>query len=146
LAVQAETDPTAEQKEFIMKYSWIIRIVGVVILLAGIAVVGYLAYSAGLAQGQTTAPAAAEADAVTTGRSPWDWRPFHGWAFFPGLLCLAPFFLCLLVFLPLRMVFGPHRMRMPMHGRWHRFWFDDEIPAPVAEWHRRMHEADKGSE
>lgn len=129
-----------------MKYSWIIRTVGVVILLAGIAAVGYLAYSAGLAQGQTTAPAAAEAATGAAGQSPWGWHPFHGWPFFPGLLCLAPFFLYLFVFLPLRLVFGPRRMHMPMHGRWHHCWFDDEDPSPVAEWHRRMHEADKGAE
>jgi len=120
-----------------MKYSWIIRLVGAVFLLAGIAAVGYLAYTAGLAHGQTVT---VDADAVAAGQVPWGWRPVHGSAFFPALLCLAPFFLCMFIFLPLRMVFGPHHPRMHRHGMWHGYCREEKVPSPVAEWHRRLHE------
>ena len=65
----------------------------------------------------------------------------HGLAFLPFLLCLAPFFLGLFIFLPIRMIFGPHRMYM--HRRWHGWACGEEVPPPVAEWHRRMHEEKK---
>jgi hypothetical protein len=129
-----------------MKYSWIIRIVGVLVLLVGIAAVGYFAYTAGLAQGQTAAPVTTGADAIGAGHAPWGYHPVRSLAFFPGLLCLAPFFLCLFIFLPLRMVFGSHRMRMHMHGKWHEGGCGDGIPSPVEEWHRRMHETKKQGE
>jgi hypothetical protein len=124
-----------------MKYSWIFRIVGAIILVIGIAAVGYFAYTAGVAQGQTAAPVVSEAGQTALWHAGRGMHPFAGFAFFPVLLCLAPFFLCLFIFMPLRMIFGPHRMHMHMHGRWHGE--EGEVPPPVEEWHRRMHETKK---
>lgn len=129
-----------------MKYSWIIRIVGVLILLAGIAVTGYLAYTAGLAQGQTAAPVVIEGGELEAWHIPGKWHPARGLAFLPVLLCLAPIFLCLFIFLPLRMIFGRHPMHMHMHGKWHDCTCGDDVPSPVREWHRRMHEDTKPGE
>jgi hypothetical protein len=132
-------------KEYTMKYLWILRIVGVIILLTGIAAVGYFAYTAGVAQGQTAVPAVAETDGAVLGHAVGSFHPARGLAFFPGLLCLAPLFLAFFIFMPLRMIFGPSRMPMRMHGRWHGCGDSSEVPPPVAEWHRRMHETKKES-
>ena len=124
-----------------MKYSWIIRIAGVCILVIGIAAIGYFAYTAGLAQGRTAVPVATTIEETAPWHAGWGLHPFRGPAFFPGLLCLAPFLLCLFIFLPLRMVFGPHRMHM--HGRWRDCEGGDGVPSPFEEWHRRAHETKK---
>jgi hypothetical protein len=118
-----------------MKNYWFLRVLGAIVLLVGIVAVGYVAYNAGLAQGQTAVPAV---QSVAPWHGGMEWHPFAGLIFLPFLLCLVPLFLCLFIFLPLRMIFGPHRMRMHMHGRWHGE--EGEIPSPVEEWHRRMHE------
>jgi hypothetical protein len=118
-----------------MKNFWILRVIGVIVLLIGIAAIGYIAYNAGLSQGQTAVPAAQYV-------MPWhgraEWFPLGGLLLLPFLFCLVPFFLCLFIFLPLRMIFGPHRMHMRMHGGWHGE--EGDVPSPIEEWHRRMHE------
>jgi hypothetical protein len=118
-----------------MKCLWIVRLVGVTVLLVGIAAVGYFAYTAGVAQGQGAVSAAPSGGEIAARHGGWGFLPRGGWFFFPGLLCLVPLFLIFFLCLPLRMVFGPHRM--DMHGRWHG---QDEVPPPFEEWHRRMHE------
>ncbi|MBN1440489.1 MAG: hypothetical protein JW929_13855 [Anaerolineales bacterium] len=123
-----------------MKYAWVFRIAGVVLLLVGIAGVAYAAYTAGANQAQLSSPIAVSAEEAEAVRII---RPTRGFLFLPGLLCLAPFFLCLFVFLPLRMLFGPHPMRSYAHGRFHPLWNDMSVPPPVEEWHRRMHEEKK---
>jgi hypothetical protein len=121
-----------------MKNYWILRVLGVIVLLIGIAAVGYVAYNAGLSQGQTAVPAAQVVAPMFRGGEGHGFG-FSGLIFLPFLLCLVPFFLCLFIFLPLRMIFGPHRMgMMHMHGRWHGE--EGSVPPPVEEWHRRMHE------
>jgi hypothetical protein len=129
-----------------MRYLWILRIVGVIILLTGIAAVGYFAYTAGVTQGQTAVPALSETGDAVLGHAGWGFRPARGLALLPGLLCLAPLFLAFFIFMPLRMIFGPHRMQMRMHGRWHGCSDSGAVPPPVEEWHRRMHETKKESD
>ena len=119
---------------------WVLRIAGAVILVIGIAAIGYAAYTAGLAQGQTAAPVVVETGETGVVHAPWIFHPFRGLMVFPGLLCLAPFLLCFFIFLPLRMIFGPHRPPMHWHSRWHECGEGMPVPPPVAEWHRRMHE------
>jgi hypothetical protein len=126
-----------------MKYSWVLRIVGVILLVAGIAAIGYFAYTAGVAQGQTTVPVGVETGDAAILHGPWGMRPFHGMAFFPALLCLAPLFLAFFIGLPMRMIFGPHRMQMQMHGRWHGCGREGDVPSPLVEWHRHLHEEEK---
>jgi hypothetical protein len=121
-----------------MKNYWILRVIGALVLLIGIAAVGYIAYNAGLAQGQTAVPAAQFVAPMYRGGEGHGFG-LSGLFFLPFLLCLVPLFLCLFIFLPLRMIFGPHRMHMMhMHGRWHGE--EGDVPPPVEEWHRRMHE------
>jgi hypothetical protein len=129
-----------------MNNHWVFRGIGAILLLIGIAAVGYIAYNAGLANTQTAAPAVQASAAQTT--EAWHgsegWHPLHGLRVLPFLLCLAPFFLCMFIFLPLRMIFGSHRMGMHFHGRLHGE--EDCIPPPFEEWHRRAHEKkDQGS-
>lgn len=120
-----------------MKNYWIFRVLGALVLLVGIAAVGFIAYNAGLAQGQTVVPAAQVVAPMFRGGS--EWHGMSGLMFLPFLLCLVPFFLGFFILLPLRMIFGPHRMHMMhMHGRWHGE--EGDVPSPVEEWHRRMHE------
>ncbi len=123
-----------------MKHLWIVRIIGVIVILIGIAAVGYFAYTAGIAQGQAAVPAAPASGEVEAWHGGWG---FHhpGLFFSPGLLCLVPLFLIFFICLPLRMVFGGPRMHMHMHGRWHGE--EGEVPPPFAEWHRRAHEGKK---
>jgi uncharacterized membrane protein len=123
-----------------MKNYWILRVLGALVLLVGIVAVGYVAYNAGLAQSQSVVPAAQYV-------APWhggmEGHAWGGLLALPFLLCLVPFFLIFFIFMPLRMIFGSHRMHMHMHGRWHGE--EGEVPSPVEEWHRRMHEKqDKG--
>jgi hypothetical protein len=125
-----------------MKYSWIVRLVGVLVLVIGIAAVAYFAYTAGAASAAGTA-----GETVAVGHTPWGgWHPLQAMAFFPFALCLIPFFLCLFILLPLRMIFGPHRHPMHMQGKWHAFRCGEEVPHPVEEWHRRMHETKPADE
>ena len=126
-----------------MKYLWILRIVGVIILLIGIAAVGYFAYTAGVAQGQTTAPVVFENGHAEVAGAGWGFHPIRALAFLPVLLCLGPLFLIFFICMPMRMLFGPHRMHMHMHGRWHDREDGIGVPPPVAEWHRRMHEEEE---
>jgi hypothetical protein len=129
-----------------MKYLWILRIVGVIILLTGIAAVGYFAYTAGVAQGQTAVPVVAETGSAELWHAGWGSHPVRGLMAFPALLCLAPLFLVFFICMPLRMLFGPHRGHMHMHGRWHDGGCGEDVPPPVQEWHRRMHEEKKDSD
>jgi hypothetical protein len=129
-----------------MKYLWILRIVAVIVLLTGIAAVGYFAFTAGVAQGQTAVPAAAETGSAELWRAGWGFHPGRGLMFFPALLCLAPLFLGFFICMPLRMLFGPHRMPMHMHGRRQDGECCGDVPPPIEEWHRRMHEEKKAKD
>jgi hypothetical protein len=124
-----------------MRNLWILRVLGVIVLLIGIVAVGVVAYNAGVSQAQTAVPAA---QMIAPWRGGMEWHPLAGLFFLPFLFCLVPLFLGLFIFLPLRMIFGPHRMHMHMHGHWNGE--EGSVPPPVEEWHRRMHEkSDKPS-
>jgi len=117
-----------------MRNYWVFRVIGAIVLLIGIVAVGFIAYNAGVANGQTLAPAV---------QSMGPWRGgmeghslVGGLIFLPFLFCLVPLFLGFFIFLPMRMMFGAHRMHM--HGRWHGE--EGSVPTPFEEWHRRMHE------
>jgi len=122
-----------------MRNYWIFRVIGAILLLIGIVAVGFIAYNAGVAQGQTVAPAI---QSIVPWRGGMVGHPLAGLIFLPFLFCLVPLFLCFFIFLPMRIMFGPHRMHM--HGRWHGE--EGSVPPPFEEWHRRMHEKkDQGS-
>jgi hypothetical protein len=116
---------------------WIFRVLGAILLVIGIVAIAVLAFNIGLTQGQTAAPAPTGA-ALVHGTA-W-WSPFHLIFLSPFLLCLIPIFLGMFVCIPLRLLFGPRHHHMHMHGRWH--CEDGEVPSPVREWHRHMHEKD----
>lgn len=120
-----------------MQNYWIFRVLGAILLVIGIIAVAIFAFNIGLTQGQTAVPAATGAElAHGTG---W-WHPAQLLLFSPLLLCLIPMFLCMFVFMPFRLMFGPRRPHMHMHGRWH--CEEGDVPSPVQEWHRHMHEKD----
>jgi hypothetical protein len=126
------------KKEFTMDKYWIVRVVGVVLLLIGVVAVAGLAYAAG--QSQVSVPAAAEAVSAVPARG--YWGPMHLLGALPFLLCLAPLFLGLFICLPFRMIFGPRRHAWHMHGRCGR-WGEGDIPEPVRKFHDRLHENDR---
>ena len=114
----------------------LMRAIGAIVLLIGIAAVGFIAYNAGVAQGQTVAPAV---QSLAPWRGGMVGHPLAGLIFLPFLFCLVPLFLGFFIFLPMRMMFGAHRMHM--HGRWHGGEEGEgSVPPPIEEWHRRMHE------
>ncbi len=121
-----------------------------VVLLAAIAGLGVFAYQAGLAQGvaqnaQLPAPAGGlPAPVYPYYPGMWYGHPFFGFGF---LSCLGPLFLLFLAFAALRGLLwhghgGWGRMH---HGPWGRRDWQGEVPPPVQEWHRKMHE-DAGSQ
>jgi hypothetical protein len=142
-----------------MKNYWIFRLIGVVILLIALVAVGIFAYNMGLAQGQSAAVTAPQAGVIEMSRGGFGFHPLQALAALPFLFCGGLFFLILFILIPLRMVFGPHRMGIRMHGQcegeegpgpmhFHGHWkkWEGDVPPPVEEWHRRMHEKkDQGS-
>jgi hypothetical protein len=121
-----------------MKNYWLIRLLGVLVLLFGIALIGYAAYAAGVAQGHAAQLAAPAGERIVFLHRGEMWNPLPGLLFLPILLFLAFLFLNLFVFIPLRMIFGAHRM--PRFGRWNGE--AGKVPAPFEEWHKRMHESE----
>jgi hypothetical protein len=119
-----------------MKYTWIFRLIGAVLLVLGLFAVGAVAYNAGLAQGQTQAIAAPHGEVIAAGRFGLGFHPLTALIALPFLCFGGLFFLMLFVWIPLRLVFGPARMHL--HGRWGGE--EGRVPGPVEEWHRRMHE------
>jgi hypothetical protein len=120
-----------------MQNQWIFRVLGAILLVIGIVAAAVFAYNLGLNQAQTAV--AAPAEGPTVHGMGW-WNPGHLLLFSPFLLCLIPMFLGLFVFFPMRLLFGPRRPHMHMHGRWH--CEESEVPFPIREWHRHMHEKD----
>jgi hypothetical protein len=126
-----------------------LRIAGAVLLtlllVGAAAAIGYMAYSAGLAQGaaqtgaQVVAPAAG-APVPYYGYPAYWYRPF-GFGF---LGCLVPLFFLFLVFIAVRMVFGCFGWRRHGPWGWHGGpWGSDEMRnhwrERAEEWHREQH-------
>jgi hypothetical protein len=127
------------KKESTMKYSWIVRLIGVLLLVIGLVAVGAVAYNAGMAQGQTQVIAAPHGEVIGAGRFGLGFHPLAALIALPFLCFGGLFFLMLFAWIPLRLVFGTcGPARMHLHGRWGGG--EGRIPGPVEEWHRRMHE------
>ncbi len=119
----------------------VFRILAALILLAAIAGIAFLAYSAGVAQKlPAAAPAAPQTGAPYPYAFGW-WHPFGFW----GFGCLIPLAFLFLLFVAFgsmrRMIWGPrwgwHHMHR--HGRWSEEDWKDGVPPMVSEMHRRMH-------
>ncbi len=121
------------------------RFLALVLAIAAIAGIGYLAFNAGVSQGLSTQVASAAGQA---GGSAY---PHYGWPFWFGGFPLFGFgFLGLLFgFLLLMFVFraitfaiwGPRWGHWRgMHGAWRHGWSDENgLPPMFKEWHDRAH-------
>jgi len=128
-----------------MNRSIFLRFLAVLVALAAIAGIGYLAFNAGVAQGVTTSAALPQGQAGGTA------VPYYGWhAWFPGFPFFGFFgalFGLFLFFLVLRLilfaVFGPRwGYRNHLHGGWHHAWEDESgLPPMFREWHDRAHQS-----
>jgi hypothetical protein len=135
-----------------------LRIAGAVLLtlllVGGAAALGYMAYSAGVAQGAAQAGAQiapAAPSAALQGPSAGAPVPYYGYPAywyrpfgFGFLGCLVPLFFLFLVFFAVRMVFGGFGWRH--HGPWgghHGPWGSEEMKnhwrERAEQWHREMH-------
>ena len=111
------------------------RFLAILLVLVGIAGVGYYGYQMGLAQGAAhVAPAAGAAAAAVP---PYYWYP-HPFFPFWGLGCLIPLFLLFLIFGALRMAFW--RGHAMGHGGWRNRWSEGGVPPMFEEWHKRAHD------
>jgi hypothetical protein len=125
----------------------VFRIIAAVVLLAAIAGIVFLAFSAGMAY---KLPANAQAPAVQNGGMPapyyygwWHPFPFFGFGGFGCLIPLAFLFLLFVAFGSMRrMIWGPRwgmMHHMHHHGHWEGKDGEEGVPPMVSEWHRRMH-------
>jgi uncharacterized membrane protein len=125
----------------------VFRIVAAVVLIAALAGIGYVAYTAGAAHATTVTVPAPAAGAVT---QPYPYM--MGWHFTPffGLGCFIPLALLFLVFVAFgslrRLIWGPrwgwHHMDRDMmgHGPWGRHGpWGEGVPPMFAEMHRKAH-------
>lgn len=131
----------------------VFRILAGLVLLAAIAGIGFVAYSAGVAHGAALdiKPIIVQAEGQPQVPVYGHGMAFHhGMPFFGFLGCLVPLFLLFVAFAAMRHLFwgwGPGfgwRHRMHMHGMHHGHWHDKadwekDVPPFFAEWHRRVH-------
>jgi hypothetical protein len=125
-----------------------LRIAGAVLLtlllVGGAAALGYMAYSAGVAQGaaQAGAQIAPSAGPVPSYGYPMVGYPPFGFGF---LWCLGPLFFLFFLFFALRLVFGGWRHHGPWG--WKGGWGSDEMKnhwrERAEQWHREMHGGEK---
>jgi hypothetical protein len=122
-----------------------LRIAGAVLLtlliVGGVAAIGYAAYQAGIAQGAAQEGAVVVAPAAGA-PAPYYGYPMYGFHPFYGFLwCLGPLFFLFLLFFAMRLIFGGHR-----HGPWgwRGGWGPERMPdewrRKAEDWHREMHE------
>jgi hypothetical protein len=123
---------------------WVIaRTIGVLILLSLIGGAGYMAYSAGVAQGIAQAPEVAEAiqqQGVPVAPMAGYGYP-HGFGYHHfnpfGAICFSIFFLFLFFGL-LKMIFFRSWHHGGWRGPWGRKW-EGGAPPMFDEWHKRAH-------
>ena len=115
------------------------RVLFALLILAGVAGIGFYGYQLGLAQGaaQSTATGAAAAGAV----GPY-WYPHPVFPFW-GFGCLIPLFFGLLILGGMRAMFW--RGHMMGHGGWRGRWSESGVPPMFEEWHNRAHEQKAGT-
>jgi hypothetical protein len=117
------------------------RFLAVILVLVGIAGVGFYTYQMGLAQGAAQGVPAAAAGATV---------PYYGFPhpFFPfwGFGCLIPLVVLFLIFGAMRMMFWRgHMMGHGGHGgHWRDRWSEGGVPPMFEEWHKRSHEGKTG--
>lgn len=118
-------------------------LVGLLVLLGGAALVGALAYNAGVAHGVAEAGRLAAAPVEGGGRV-YVWPgPWHGYGFGFGFFPIFPFVAFFLVIALLRGLFWRSRWYGYGPGRCGRG--GDGVPPMFEEWHRRAHERQGGT-
>ncbi len=131
---------------------FVFRLIGVLLLIGLMAVGGFMAYKAGIAQGISQAPAVATAisQAAENGQTVppmvgpgygYGYHPYgfgypHHFGFLPlGGICFSIFFLFLGF---LKMIFFRPWRHGHIHGPWGRHW-EGGVPSMFNEWHKRAH-------
>lgn len=132
---------------------FILRAIGALLLVALVAVGGFMAYRAGVTQGVAQAPVVATAIAKSAESGQVAPVPpmygygyaypgygFHHFGMFPiGGICFGIFFLFLFFGLLRFLFFRPwHREWRHHHGPWGRNW-ENGVPSMFDEWHKRAH-------
>jgi hypothetical protein len=118
-----------------------LRIVSAVVVVVAVGAIGYLAYSAGVAQGTGSSVGVAPQGQLGAYAAPYFWHPFP----FLGFGCLGPLFALFLVFVALRAVsflfWGPRWARWShMRQGWRHGWDEEAgVPSRFREWHDRAH-------
>lgn len=143
--------------------SLIFRVIGVFLLVALVAVGGFFAYRAGVAQGVMRAPAVATAIAESAESGAMSPMPGYGhghgyeyeypaygsrrFGMFPfGGICFSVFFIFLFFGLLRLVFFGACRFGWKRHhGPWRENW-DDGVPPMFDEWHKKAHADSAGGE
>jgi hypothetical protein len=132
----------------------VLRVVGLLLLIALLTGGGFMAYSTGVAQGVEQAPAVAEAISQAAengqvapvppmmygpgyGYQPYSFGYRHHFGFVPFGICGSILFL-FLFFGFLRMIFFRGWHGGHMHGPWGRHW-ENGVPSRFDEWHKRAH-------
>ena len=123
------------------------RIVAGLVLIAAIAGIAFIAYSAGVTRGEAInaqVPVTQSGGQVYPVYGPAFWWPFPIFGFFGWLAVIFLFFLALGA--ARRMLWGPrfgwHRMYRS-YGPWREKEQGEDIPPYITEIHRRMHAADQ---
>lgn len=129
------------------RFGWGFGLAGLLVIALAAAGIGYLAYSAGVAEGVAQAAELPEAELGRVAPfyyAPYAFRPLG--AGFSFLGCLVPLLLLFLLFGGMRLLFAPWGM-----GPWGRGWGrsrkDPErwqhFREQAEQWHREMHEAEE---
>lgn len=118
-----------------------LRIIAVLVLLAAVAAIGFLAYQAGVAQGSPVTIQAPSGESVPAPYLyPYYGMPFYRpWGF--GFGCfgiLIAFFLFFLALKAFRFALWGPRWGWGGHGPWRHGW-DGDVPPRFEEWHKRVH-------
>ncbi len=134
-----------------MNRSIIFKVIMALVLAGALIGIGVFAYNAGVAQGMSVS---VQPPASGNGTVPvpyphygyWHGYPFYGFGGFGCFGVLIPLFLLFLAFAAFRGLFwhGPRHWHRMHHGPWGMSPSGEpgsEVPPMVAEWHRRMHEA-----
>ena len=123
-----------------------LRIIAALVLLAGLAAIGFFAYQAGVAHGS---PITIQSPSGETAPAPYPYygygygMPLRPWGFGFGFLgCLIPLFLFFLVFGAFRfLLWGPRWGwgRRGWYGPGRHGWGEGGVPPMFEEWHKRSH-------
>jgi len=127
-----------------------LRIAGAVLLtlllVGGAAALGYMAYTAGVAQGAAQSGVQVVTPAVSSAVAPMPYYGYPAYWYHPfgfGFLgCLVPLFFLFLFFFAMRLAFGGfghHHGPWGWRGRWGSEEMRESFRQKAEEWHKQQH-------